>query len=200
MFGRLWTKYNAALETNPLLIKAVTSLTGFTLGDILAQKFVMPDKEKGYDLMRTVRLGSFGFLVHGPTGHYFYSWLDKQIPGTAMKTVATKVAIDQLLWNPCFGVMFFSYLGLAEGKSFADIQTKIKNDLTTAVVGSWTVWIPAHFVNFRFVPSSQRLLYINSIQIGYNIFLSFLGNKKVDEPEVVKEAEAAVTSAVDKMK
>ncbi|GAB5031407.1 peroxisomal membrane protein [Nannochloropsis oceanica] len=199
MFGRLWTKYNAALETNPLLIKAMTSLTGFTLGDILAQKFVMPD-EKGYDVMRTARLGSFGFLVHGPTGHYFYSWLDKQIPGTAMKTVATKVAIDQLLWNPCFGVMFFSYLGLAEGKSFTDIQAKIKNDLTTAVVGSWTVWIPAHFVNFRFVPSSQRLLYINSIQIGYNIFLSFLGNKKVDAPEVVKEAEGAVTSAVDKAK
>eukprot|EP00624_Nannochloropsis_granulata_P002109 evm.model.NODE_20471_length_5849_cov_24.975893.2 len=96
--------------------------------------------------------------------------------------------------------MFFSYLGVAEGKSFADIQAKIKNDLTTAVVGSWTVWIPAHFVNFRFVPSSQRLLYINSIQIGYNIFLSFLGNKKVDAPEVVKEAEAAVTSAVDKAK
>jgi len=141
-----------------MLIKAMTSLTGFTLGDILAQKFVMPDEEKGYDLMRTVRLGSFGFLIHGPTGHYFYSWLDKQIPGTAMKTVATKVAIDQLLWNPCFGVMFFSYLGLAEGKSFADIQTKIKNDLSTAVVGSWTVWIPAHFVNFRFVPTSQRLV------------------------------------------
>jgi len=158
MFGRLWTSYNAALEKNPMLIKAMTSLTGFTLGDILAQKFVMPDEEKGYDLMRTVRLGSFGFLIHGPTGHYFYSWLDKQIPGTAMKTVATKVAIDQLLWNPCFGVMFFSYLGLAEGKSFADIQTKIKNDLSTAVVGSWTVWIPAHFVNFRFVPSSQRLV------------------------------------------
>ena len=52
------------------------------------------------------------------------------------------MAIDQLLWNPIFGLMFFSYLGLAEGKSFNDIQAKIKNDLMTAVVGSWTVWIP----------------------------------------------------------
>lgn len=31
---------------------------------------------------------SFGFLVHGPTGHYFYGMLDKQLPGTAMKTVS----------------------------------------------------------------------------------------------------------------
>jgi hypothetical protein len=37
--------------------------------------------------------------------------------------------------------MFFSYLGLTEGKSISDIQTKIKNDLPTAVMGSWTVWV-----------------------------------------------------------
>jgi protein Mpv17 len=36
-------------------------------------------------------------------------------------------------------------------------------------------------VNFAFIPPNQRLLYINSIQIGYNVFLSFLGNKSVDE-------------------
>ncbi|CAM9611545.1 unnamed protein product [Ectocarpus fasciculatus] len=93
--------------------------------------------------------------------------------------------------------MFFTYLGLAEGKSVDDIQKKIKNDLATAVMGSWTVWIPAHTINFKFVPTSQRLLYINTIQasylwlfspalrqIGYNIFLSFLGNKKADDDSV----------------
>lgn len=51
------------------------------------------------------------------------------------------MAIDQLFWNPIFGVMFFSYLGLAEGKSVGEIQQKIKNDLMTAVMGSWTVWV-----------------------------------------------------------
>lgn len=70
----------------------------------------------------------------------------------------------QTIWNPIFGVMFFTYLGLAEGKSFDQIGTKIKNDLSTAVMGSWAVWVPAHTVNFKFVPTSQRLLYINTIQ------------------------------------
>lgn len=70
----------------------------------------------------------------------------------------------QTIWNPIFGLMFFTYLGLTEGKSFGDIQKKIKNDLATAVMGSWTVWIPAHTVNFKYVPTSQRLLYINTIQ------------------------------------
>ena len=40
-------------------------------------------------------------------------------------------------------------------------------------------------MNFRFIPGEQRLLYINCMQIMYNIFLSFLGNR--DAPETVVE-------------
>jgi len=177
----IWAKYNQLLETQPLLTKAL-SLTGFTLGDILAQNFVNKD-DKPYDVMRTIRLGSFGFLIHGITGHYFYGFLDSKLPGTKPVTVATKVITDQVFWNPIFGCMFFGYLNLVEGKSFADYQKKFEADLKTAVMGSWAVWVPAHTINFTFIPPAQRLLYINSIQIGYNVFLSFLGNKKVEEPK-----------------
>ena len=83
--------------------------------------------------------------------------------------------------------MFFGYLNVAEGKSFEEYTNKIKADLKTAVMGSWAVWVPAHTINFAFIPPSQRLLYINSIQIGYNVFLSFLGNKKVEGEEEKKE-------------
>ena len=182
----LWARYNKLLEAQPLLTKALTSLTGFTAGDILAQSFI-EGSDKPYDLMRTVRLGSFGFLIHGTTGHYFYGFLDSKLPGTAPLTVASKVAIDQTIWNPIFGLMFFGYLNVMEGKSFEDYTNKIKADLKTAVMGSWTVWIPAHTINFAFIPPSQRLLYINTIQIGYNVFLSFLGNKKVDVEEKKEE-------------
>ena len=176
----IWAAYNSLLASQPLLTKALTSLTGFTVGDALAQSFI-EEKGKPYDVMRTVRLGSFGFLIHGTTGHFFYGFLDSKLPGTKPVTVATKVLIDQTLWNPIFGLMFFGYLNLMEGKSFNDYTNKIKADLKTAVMGSWAVWVPAHTINFAFVPPHQRLLYINTIQIGYNVFLSFLGNKQVEE-------------------
>jgi protein Mpv17 len=184
----LWARYNKLLDAQPLLTKALTSLTGFTLGDILAQNFIEA-KETPYDIARTARLGSFGFLLHGTTGHYFYRFLDSKLPGTATMTVATKVAIDQTIWNPIFGCMFFGYLHLVEGKTFDQYVNKLNADLKTAVMGSWVVWVPAHIVNFRFVPPSQRLLYINSIQIGYNVFLSFLGNKKVADSEEKPKTE-----------
>lgn len=67
----------------------------------------------------------------------------------------------QVAWNPIFGVVFFTSIGLMEGKNSDQIQDKIKADLPTAVTGSWAYWVPAHFVNFRFIPGEQRLLYIN---------------------------------------
>lgn len=176
----IWDSYEKALGAHPVIVKALTSLVGFTAGDILAQTLV--EKVDKYDAMRTVRLGSFGFLWHGPSSHYFYGFLDNLIPGTDMKTVWTKVFCDQVLWNPVFGTIFFTYLNFAEGKTFADLKLKIQQDLLTAVKGSWGFWVPAHFVNFRFIPGDQRVLYINTLQILYNIFLSFIGNKKV-EPE-----------------
>ena len=172
----LWAAYNNKLETNPILTKALTSMIGFTLGDILAQNFV--EKKGEYDIMRTIRLASFGFLIHGTTGHWFYGKLDKAIPGTGAMQVFSKVGIDQVLWNPIFGVMFFSYMGFTNGDGPAAVAAKVKRDLMTQVTGSWTVWPIAHAINFRFIPTSQRLLYINTIQIFYNVFLSIIGNKE----------------------
>ena len=112
------------LEEQPLLTKALTSLVGFSAGDYLAQKFVEkgsacvsgvvyerlassltpPPRSPSlpsappfrYDIKRTLRMGSFGALVHGPTGHWFYGMLDGMIPGATATAVASKVAIDQV--------------------------------------------------------------------------------------------------------
>ena len=88
--------------------------------------------------------------------------------------VAAKVAVDQTLWAPVFMCMFFTYMCLFDGTPDL-ILAKIKQDTFTAVKGSWYTWIPAHTINFAFIPPSQRLLYINSIQIFFNMYdLPFL--------------------------
>lgn len=167
--------YDAATEKNPTLVKGLTSLSGFLVGDLLAQKFI--DKAKSIDIGRMLRLASFGFLIHGPTGHFFYGFLNGKMPSTTPVNVATKVAIDQILWTPIFDVVFLTYMTLAEGKTLDDVKTKIQNDLSTAVRGSWAIWPVAHAINFGFIPSSQRTRYFNSVQIVYNMFLSFIANK-----------------------
>jgi len=168
-----WAAYNEALDKKPLLTKALTSLVGFALGDYLAQVFIA----KGvFDMRRFLTLSSFGFLYHGPSGHYFYNFLDKQIPGTTSKVVALKVLIDQTLWCPIFMCVFFTYLGLANGDSAATIGNKIKTDLFSAMKGSWKVWPVVHAVNFKFISTKHRLIFINGVQIMFNMFLSIIGS------------------------
>mmetsp|Transcript_911 Transcript_911/g.2497 ORF Transcript_911/g.2497 Transcript_911/m.2497 type:complete len:274 (-) Transcript_911:1458-2279(-) len=171
----LWNAYNAQLVARPILTKALTSFVGFALGDILAQNLL--NKNAPFDSQRLLRMSLFGLLVHGPTGHFFYNALDRVINGTEAWKVVTKVAIDQILWAPIFTVMFFAFIGALEGKSVDNIVSKVKRDTWSGVTGSWKVWPLVHTINFRFIPTAQRLLYINAIQIVYNVFLSFLGNK-----------------------
>ena len=155
--------------------------------ELYAPKFGQPNGPPDANSILPLRKTSLTFSHDGSSNSYSDSWVDprphkKRWRGIwTGKTVFTKVGIDQVAWNPIFGVVFFTSLGLMEGKSTDEIQTKIKNDLPTAVTGSWAYWVPAHFVNFRFIPGEQRLLYINGMQIMYNIFLSFLGNKAAPE-------------------
>jgi len=170
-----WDAYTKALDKNPLTAKAFTSLVGWALGDALAQVLLV----KGpFDWTRWISFSAFGFLYHGPSGHFFYNWLDSKIEGTDAKSVFLKVAIDQLFWCPIFMTVFFTYLGVVRGDSLSVIAEKIKADLFEACKTSWKTWPIIHAINFKLVPSKYRLFYINTVQIAFNIFLSIIGSKK----------------------
>ena len=170
--GAVLDSYQKALDDKPIFTKACTSGVGFAVSDVLTQLFI---EKMDFDLKRLIKMASFGFLLHGTTGHFFYKFLDGKLTGTAPLTVAAKVAIDQTCWAPVFMVMFFSYMMVFEGTPDL-IEAKIRQDVFTAVKGSWMTWIPAHTINFAFVPSDMRLLYINTIQIFFNMFMSVIGN------------------------
>jgi protein Mpv17 len=129
-------------------------------------------------MKRFITLSAFGLLYHGPSGHFFYGWLDKQIEGKEAKHVIMKVAFDQIVWCPIFMTVFFTYLGLVNGDSFSVIGDKIKSDLLKACQGSWKVWPIVHAVNFKFISSKHRMLFLNAVQVAFNMFLSLLGTKK----------------------
>lgn len=152
------------------------------LGDLVAQA---PDLSKGaaWDAKRTAKMGAFGLCIHGPMGHYWYTLLDKSImtkAPTSAAAVATKTIVDQIVCAPVFTAGFFSAMKIMDGKA-DEIKEEVETKLWPTMKVNWTVWPIAHIINFRFVPSSQRILYINTIQIGYNAFLSTMQASKKDE-------------------
>lgn len=174
-----WAKYTQKLAEKPLQVKTMTSFIGFTIGDLVAQIPALMDG-KPWDATRTARMASFGLLLHGPIGHYWYEFLDRTIMPQASKSTAavvSKMAIDQLLWAPVFTALFFSYMETAQGRP-ERAPDVVREKLWPTLKVNWTVWPLAHLINFRFIPSSQRILYINTVQVGYNAFLSTMAAAK----------------------
>ncbi len=53
---------------------------------------------------------------------------------------------------------------LKEG-GFVDSFSFMQEKLLPTVTTGWKLWIPAHAINFGFVPPSQRVLYVNVIAV-----------------------------------
>jgi protein Mpv17 len=172
---RLWNAYNASLKTHPVLTKSLTSTGGFIIGDTLAQVAVGGDEP--YDWRRTARFATYGFAVHGPTCHLFYRWLDGMVVGTGARQVITKVATDQLLFTPVGVSLFYATLTTLEGRP-QDIPEVINEKIVKTVLAGYMVWPAAHVVNFRFVPSDLRVLYINCVQMLWNTVLCQIASSK----------------------
>ena len=167
--SKLWGLYSVSLTLRPVYTKALSSMLGFLIGDFLVQTFYV---KRAFDVARFLRMGAFGALVHAPLGHAFYGFLERRFPGVNVSALATKLAIDQIVWTPLLGSLLFSFIGITAGHSPSAIFRTIKNNLLKVVLTSWVIWPVAHAVNFKYITPKHRLLYINAVQVLYNAFLS----------------------------
>jgi len=58
-----------------------------------------------------------------------------------------------------------------------DILTIISIFLGTQLyIAEWFIWPPAQFVNFYFLPTRLRVIYDNTISLGYDMYTSHVKN------------------------
>ncbi|KAK9800803.1 hypothetical protein WJX73_007307 [Symbiochloris irregularis] len=174
---KAWNGYCGALERQPLRIKAATAALGFTLGDFIAQLYSRPPQGINwrYDTFRTLRLAAYGGCIGGPIGHHWFGYLDRVIMPHKPKSaaaIASKIGLDQLIMAPIGTILFFSITKLLDGFQAAAVIPTVQEKLVPTVLASYKLWPLAHSFNFAFVPSSQRILYINTVAILWTFMLS----------------------------
>lgn len=170
--SNIWSTYKKSLTTSPLLAKSIASAIGFGTADILAQLFLT--KVNAFDVLRFLRFSAFGAFFHGPSGHIFYRWINRKFPGSTPTAVTKKILIDQIIWNPIFSFVLYLFTGVIGGATPNFILSKMKRNIGIAVLGSWFIWPLGHLINFKFVPAQYRLMYMNFVQLAYNVLLSVL--------------------------
>jgi len=172
-------EYLNALHTKPILTKCVTASLLMCVGDAFAQGLI--EKKETFDWRRTSRMGIIGLCVSGPLLSGWFGILDKFLPGSSLPITFLKLCGDQALFAPVIISAFFVSNELLDGKPIKSAKSKLDMDLWPTIKANWTVWPIASFINFRFVPPSQRVLYTSCITLFWNSYLSYVGNRQTTE-------------------
>lgn len=98
--------------------------------------------------------------------------------------IGFKLAADCFLFDPAYLVLFFSTTNAMEGRTLGEIGAKLRADLPTTYLVDVAVWLPIQTVNFRWVPVVYQALFVQSCNIGWNAYLSFVQHHNHTEPHL----------------
>ncbi|KAI9563711.1 hypothetical protein GHT06_011175 [Daphnia sinensis] len=129
------------------------------------------NKER-YDWKRSGRMMAIG-LTLGLPHHFWYKFLDHAIPGASLLCVGKKILLDQTIFSPFNNVSFFMGAGLLEGNTTRQAWDELKSKFLMVYKTDCSVWPPAQFINFFYVSPVYRVLYVNVLTVGWNVFLSY---------------------------
>jgi hypothetical protein len=199
----LWSKYNKLLEEQPILTKCLTSAGMSLSADLICQVGFSTEFAKGLyadikiDWKRAIKFTAIGGVLVAPALHYWYGFLMTKIPGVSMSAVLKRLSFDQLIFAPILLPSFFSAVLLLEGTP-EKIPQKLRDDWFSTVMANYAVWVPAQFVNFRFVPAVSQVLFANVVGFFWNIYLSYsCYNKPIAAAPIALVPVDAVAEVVD---
>ena len=184
--------YTRFLQKRPLAGAAGTSMVLHGTGDVGAQYLTHivshsasaprgEEKRSGEDLGEAFRVdwgrvGRFslcGALLHGPFVHGSFVISDRLLgPAVSMSVAVKKTLLNQTVFAPLYLSIFFPFIGTLEGLSWDGSLQKMRNGFRAAFLGHCTVWPAALVLMFRFVPGHMRMLFANSVALGWNCALS----------------------------
>lgn len=103
--SRLLRTFNRTLKDRPFLVNAAIYGGTCAAGELTLQ--LINESDKPINWVRIAHFGIIGASFNGPVGHLWYTWLDKLLPGTAFRTLAKKLFLDQTIAGSAYVVAFY---------------------------------------------------------------------------------------------
>lgn len=182
IFSRLQTFSRKAFSDRYLLATNVAisvSLSG--VGDVIEQHYeIWAGEQERWNRKRTAHMSISGMTV-GIFCHNWYRYLDARLPGRSIGLVLKKVLIDQTIASPCVIFLFFITLGALRRSTAAEVLDEIRDKAAVLYTAEWVVWPPAQILNFYILPTRFRVLYDNTISLGYDVYTSAVINSPIQE-------------------
>ena len=162
-----WQAYQQVLGTHPIITKAMTSATVYTIGDYCAQR--MEDSSKALDLLRMIRSMLAGLIGHGPLSHYWYNFSEScfidVLRLTAWWSFIPKVAVDQAIYGPFWNNTYILLLGLMRLQPLGAIFGDMKRTTIPLVLSGLKLWPFVHCITYGIIPVENRVLFVGFVEI-----------------------------------
>ena len=130
-------------------------------GDVIAQAVERSPEESLFPLDRR-RMAVFSIFGATWTGLVNSAWLpllNRVVPGTRLRDIGSRVAIQQLWWNPVFFMpCFYCAYGLGYNLGWHGTLDKARREYWSSLVACWQIWFPSSFVAFCFPPQHQSII------------------------------------------
>lgn len=173
----LYDPYMRAIERAPWTTKLVTSGVLMGAGDVVAQVGVERRKVADMDMARLARMSAIGLCVSGPMVTGWYLILERTIKlSTVSRTAVAMTITDQTLFSPTIISVFFAMNVVLDGRPLSDAKKEVRELLWPTLKANWTIWPAAQLINFNFVPPQMRVLFVSTIALFWNSYISFAAN------------------------
>ena len=176
----LFTKY--LLLTNTVI---TVSLSG--TGDALQQYYEKVQKrQKHWNPVRTRHVCWTGAVI-GPMCHFWYRYLEEILPGRTIMPVVKKLFLDQVVFTPVYISVFLVMLGCFERATFGEMMHDLQHKGVVLLKADWIIWPPAQMVNFCLLPVQYRVLYDNTISLGFDCYYSHVKYRTDHDSELDRD-------------
>ena len=95
--------------------------------------------------------------------------------------------MDTIVFDPLYLALFFTTTTAMEGLGRVEIWAKLKDDFLSTWLIDVAVWTPIQTANFRFVPVLYQSLVVQSCNIGWNAYLSYVQHHDKGTKDLAKK-------------
>lgn len=171
-----WQTFRDVLlkEENLYLVNISSSVLISAIGDLFIQwKFGNRRDGNRFDYSRTMRVALADGYTCGSLAHFVYRRLDKYYPEPTFTNVGRKLLVDQTLLTMSSLIAFYLTIGFMSAEGMKEIFEEMKLNLWMLYTAQVCICAPTQIINFWFIPSQYRLIYMNTLSLGAAMYTSY---------------------------
>jgi protein Mpv17 len=194
MFRSVFSKFSSR---HPILTQAGAAASIAVIGDFLVQGYEGAPSEKDFDLERGGRIAAYRGGLYFPLYIVLMRGMERALPVGGVIGVGSRVLLDQGVWTPAMHTAFLGGMAIAEGGTVQDAKERVDSSLWPLLKANWVVWGCIHLVTYSVVPIALRPIWISTIMVGWNGYLSHFNEqaRRRDTATVPQEPDAGTKKA-----